>query len=232
MYNPPTRTAPPSPPNPYQYRYSGPWMPAPGSVPTPPPAPPPAGPLRKVLRALGVVAMAVGIVAVGGAVVLRQEITDAIQAARTSVVAPSALPGRPRATDPKLQQIASHLEFELRRTLPGVRSSAGGYYASTPQDLVLVMAAALRVGDERQMVDDLMTALAKQGVRRPTLVPVAAGTLGGSAECGTSKDADGVPTGICVWADSGSVGMITMAGRTATQAAGEFLAIRALIEHR
>jgi hypothetical protein len=206
-------------------------------TPPPPPQPPPppkVTPFGIVLRVLAVVALVCGCGAIGVGLVFRQQIGGAVNAVQTTVVTPPTLLGRQQVNTAQTQQDIEETIAFLRKTWPNVSSTAGAYYVSPGKaDVVRVVAAAMLIprGDEEPIVKAFVEGDGHSGVQRTDLTPIAAGPLGGTAECGTVHLEHGTD-GLCVWVDSGSIGMITLAGKTANEAAGEYVPIRALVEHR
>ncbi|MFI7078187.1 hypothetical protein ACIBO1_12950 [Micromonospora sp. NPDC049903] len=169
----------------------------------------------------------------GGAVVwfvVRDTVGEAVDATRTRVVAPETLAGRPKVTEPELQQLSDSMVRELKASIDNETSAVGAFYGDPSQEnLVMIVAVSGLMADPKKELDEAVQAISTE-LTVSNMTPVEPGPLGGEARCGDGR-AD-VALGICVWADRGSVGMIVMFWSSRNDAASEFLTIRGQVEQR
>ncbi|MEH0936510.1 hypothetical protein [Micromonospora psammae] len=171
----------------------------------------------------------------GGAAVfflVKDEVKEAVDAQDTRVSAPETLAGRPKVTDPNLQDVAEQLESELNRTIPDATSTAGAFYGNpAKRDLVMVAAASGLNPDPTRTLNDFLAGARTSDVEIGAMKTVDAGPLGGVARCGDAKAAK-VPLGVCVWSDKGSLGMIMIYFKNGADAQAEFATMRGQIEQK
>ncbi|MFF5179276.1 hypothetical protein ACFY2Q_14750 [Micromonospora sp. NPDC000316] len=152
-------------------------------------------------------------------------------AAQIRVVAPGALAGRAKSTDPTLKKASEEMVRGLRTSVSGDADVAGAFYGSANErNMLMVIAASTFVLNPAKELDDAVRGLAK-GMAVTEMTTIAPGPLGGVAKCGDGKSAD-VTLGVCAWADHGSVGIIVMFFSSAAAAAAEFVDIRGQIEQQ
>ncbi|WP_433460799.1 hypothetical protein [Micromonospora sp. CA-248212] len=197
-----------------------------------------AGPPPKksnVGKILLIVLAVVLVLCLGGAAItwfaVKDEVGDVVDATKTRVVAPAALAGRAKNTDPQLQTVADQMVTQMKTEVQNETSTVGAFYGDpTKQDLVLIAAVSGVMADPKKELDEAVTGLASQ-LSVTNMAAVEAGPLGGDARCGDGK-AESVPLGVCVWADRGSVGLVVMYFKTAAEAKAEFVGVRGQIEQR
>ncbi|QKW12912.1 hypothetical protein [Verrucosispora sp. NA02020] len=197
----------------------------------PPPPPPKKSHTGKIV--LIVLAVLMVLCVGGGAVVwfvVRDTVGEAVDATRTRVVAPETLAGRPKVTEPELQQLSESMVRQLKSSIQNETSAVGAFYGNPSQEnLVMIVAVSGLMSDPKKELDEAVQAISTE-LTVSNMTPVEPGPLGGEARCGDGR-AD-VALGICVWADRGSVGMIVMFFSSRNDAASEFLTIRGQVEQR
>ncbi|KXK61449.1 hypothetical protein AWW66_13700 [Micromonospora rosaria] len=198
------------------------------------PYPPPARGSRPARVLLTVVAVVLALCGGGTAVAwyaLRDEVVEVVEATGTRVVAPETLAGRPKVTDPELQRLADQAVGQMRSTVRDGNSTVAGFYGDPDTgDLVMVAATAGLLADPERELDRSVEGLATDlGVA--TVAPVEPGPLGGAARCGDGR-AQGLPLGVCVWADRGSLGLVVLFDAAGADARAEFVTIRGQVERR
>ena len=158
--------------------------------------------------------------------------SDALDAAKTRVVAPATLAGRPKLTDPELQTAADQAVNEMKAGAQNETSTVAAFYGDpAKQDLVMIAAVSGAAdGPEEGSATPMWTGCPSE-LTVDKMTAVDAGPLGGEARCGDGT-AETVPLGICVWADRGSLGMVVMYFKSADQAKAEFTTIRGQIEQQ
>ena len=221
--------------------------PPPGGSPTPPgafPPPPgqfqaPAGPPPKKKSNVGkivlivILALLVLCAGAGTAVwfAVKDTVGEAVDAAKTRVVAPDTLAGRSKATDPELQKASEEMVTDMRAATENETSAIGGFYGDPAgDDFLMVVAMSGLMTDPKKELDDTVQAYSGELSMRNTAA-IDPGPLGGEAVCADGK-AEEVPVGVCAWADRGSVGLYVMYGASRADAQAEFLTIRGQIEQR
>jgi hypothetical protein len=230
-------------------------QPQPGSAYPPPPRgagfPPPAGqgfgpaPVtgfgdapepkkRSAWKIVGIVVAAVVVLCLGGIGVAvfanRGKIEDAAAATKIKVVEPASLGSRPKATDPELNSGLQGSVDEMKKE-PGVTGTVGAFYG-TPKTLdILMVVGASSIGGSAQDRYDAMTQGIAGDFDLTQLKDVPPGPLGGIAKCGDGKTG-GVPLGVCMWADSGSFGMLVLFNKKAAALEKDFISYRGQIEQK
>lgn len=192
---------------------------------------PPAPPARKS-RALPIVLLSLGIVAVlciGGFTALylvgKKTVDDL---AAVTITEPATIGNRPKLESQEFAAITADMEKSLS-AYPGAQSSFGAIYGDpNQQDMVAALATKAVIADPQKELD---ASFATFGKEAPVsgLTKADTGTLGGVAQCGTSSVA-GVDVAVCGWADEGSVGMVMWFFKTAPDVQAEFPQVRAAIE--
>lgn len=196
-------------------------------------APPPKR--RRTGRILLFVLIALLVLCGGGAGIgyfaLKDEVGEVVDASNTRVVTPDTLGGRPKLDMPEMKTAFDSALTEMKGSLSGVSSTAGGVYGDiAKQDMVMVIAGSrvtVNVDDGYKEFTDGMTT----GIAGLKLSPVDPGPLGGKAACGDANEAD-MKLGVCVWVDKGSFGMVTMYWGDAAKLGAEFVDIRAAVEQK
>ncbi|GIJ80838.1 hypothetical protein SAMN05443287_101401 [Micromonospora phaseoli] len=225
------------------------YPPPPGTFPPPgvgqPPAGPwpagmgPAGPPPKKKFGVGKIVLIVLavllVLCAGGATAVwfavKDEVTETVDASRTRLVAPDTLAGRPKITDPQLQQAADDMVREIQSTVQNETSAVGAFYGDPAQeDLVMIVGASGLMSDPQQELDEAIKGLSTQ-LALTNMTSVDPGPLGGEASCGDGQSED-LPLGICVWADRGSVGTVVMFFSSRADAEAEFVTMRGQIQQR
>ncbi|TDC61159.1 hypothetical protein E1258_12380 [Micromonospora sp. KC207] len=206
--------------------------------------PPPAGqpydaplpPKKSKAGKIVLIALAVVLVlCLGGAAItwftVKDEVGDVVDAANTRVVAPATLAGRKQVTDPELTKLSDQMVTEMKSTVQNETGTVGAFYGDVAkQDLVMVVAASGVLADPKKELDDAVAGL-KTDLAVQEMTTTEPGPLGGEARCGDGKT-EGMPLGVCVWADRGSVGLIVVFFKSAKEAKAEFVTMRGQIEQR
>ncbi|MBQ0900928.1 hypothetical protein [Micromonospora sp. U21] len=196
---------------------------------------PPPAKKSKVGKIVLIVLAVVLVLCLGGAAItwfaVKDEVGEVVDATSTRVVAPATLAGRPKIDDPELQKLADDLVAEMKATVQNETSAVGAFYGDpAKQDLVMIAGTSGLMTDPKKELDTAVTGLSSElGVA--TMAPVEPGPLGGEARCGDGTT-DGVPLGVCVWADKGSVGLVVMFFKSGAEATAEFATIRGQVEQR
>ena len=175
------------------------------------------------------------VLCLGGAAIawfaVKDEVGDVVDASKTRVTAPATLAGRAKNTDPQLQSAADAMVAEMKSTAKNETSAVGAFYGDpAKQDLIMIAAASGVMADPKKELTDAETGMGAD-LGLTGMADVDPGPLGGNARCGEGK-AEGVPLGVCVWADRGSVGAVVMYFKTADELKAEFVTIRGQIEQR
>ncbi|MFG1884302.1 hypothetical protein [Micromonospora sp. NPDC049102] len=197
-----------------------------------------AGPPPKKSNVGKIILIALAVLLVlclGGAAAIwftvKDEVGDVVDATKTRVVAPATLAGRAKNTDPQLQTVADQMVASMKSEVKNETSTVGAFYGDpTKQDLLMIAAVSGVMADPKKELDEAVTGLSSE-LSVTNMTAVDAGPLGGDARCGDGK-AEGVPLGVCIWADRGSVGLTVMYFKTAEQTKAEFVTIRGQIEQR
>ncbi|PZG15683.1 hypothetical protein C1I95_19035, partial [Micromonospora craterilacus] len=198
------------------------------------PASPPPKKKSSVGKIVLIVLAVVLVLCAGGATAVwfavKDTVGETVDAARTRVVAPDTLAGRPKATDPESQQVSEGMVREMKATAPNATGAVGAFYGDpADDDLIMIVAVSGLMGDPQKELDTTIQDLSGD-LSLSNMAAVDPGPLGGEASCGDGK-AD-VPVGVCAWADRGSVGMFVMYAASRADAEAEFLTIRSQIEQR
>ncbi|GAB1642357.1 hypothetical protein [Krasilnikovia sp. MM14-A1259] len=195
-------------------------------------------PPKKKSSALKIVLISAAVIlvlCVGGGIAAffaaKDKVTNVVEASKITVVEPQTLGGRDKVTDPTLAGSVSALHSEMGK-IGGTTSSVGAMYGDpTKQDLVMVAAASTLTGSAQSRYDEFTKGMSQGGFSVKGLKDTAPGPLGGIAKCGDTS-ASGVPTAVCVWSDTGSVGMIAMLFKKSADLEKEFVAMRGEIEQK
>jgi len=134
----------------------------------------------------------------------------------------------------KVGTSGSNLVGDRLRSVARATSSVSAAY-SAPDDrahMVTVDAAAGLILDPSGALRLVFDGgnLRPPVIRVDDLTEVDAGSMGGVVKCGTASSQAG--TGVCAWADYGSVGVVTAYGRSPAQTADLLRAIRPEVLHR
>ncbi|GAA2187756.1 hypothetical protein [Micromonospora lupini] len=196
---------------------------------------PPPAKKSNVGKIILIVLAVVLVLCLGGAAItwfaVKDEVGDVVDATKTRVVAPATLAGRAKNTDPQLQKAADQMVTEMKAEVQNETSAVGAFYGDpTKQDLIMIAAVSGVMADPKKELDEAVTGLSSE-LTVTNMAAVEAGPLGGDARCGDGKT-DGVPLGVCVWADRGSVGLVVMYFKSAEETKAEFVTIRGQIEQR
>ncbi|MFU8850666.1 hypothetical protein ACNAW0_06740 [Micromonospora sp. SL1-18] len=252
--NPPPQQQPGGYQPPQQPQYGGDYPPAPqqpGGFPQAPQQPggypeagqpgfgAPAGPPPKKKSSVGkillIILAVVVVLCVGGGTAIyfatKDTVKEVVGATKTRLVEPETLGGRPKVDEPELKSAADEMKTVLKDSVPGSTSVIGGIYGDpTKQDLVMVAGVSGLLADPKKELDDASNGMGSElGVKE--FKTVDAGPLGGEAKCGDG-DAGGVPVGVCVWADRGSLGMVIIYFKSAAELQPQFVAIRGEVEKK
>jgi hypothetical protein len=208
--------------------FPGPGLPGPG----------PAGTPKKKFQVWMIVLIVLAVLLVlcagGGTAIwfaVKDDISEAVDATRTRMVAPATLAGRPKLTEPELQQAADEMLSEIRSTVNNETSAVAAFYGSPAgENLVMIAGASGLMSDPKQELDAAVRSLTA-GIALRNMTSIDAGPLGGEARCGDGET-EGVPLGVCTWADRGSVGLIVMFFSSRADAQAEFVTIRGQIQQR
>ncbi|MGW5556688.1 hypothetical protein ACWER9_05615 [Micromonospora sp. NPDC003944] len=196
---------------------------------------PPPAKKSNVGKIVLIVLAVVLVLCLGGAAVawfaLKGPVSEAVDASKTRVVAPDTLAGRPKLTEPQLQQAAEQAVSGMKSVAQNETSTVAAFYGDpAKQDLIMITGVSALLTDPKKELDAYVKGLDKQ-LTVANMTAVDAGPLGGEARCGDGK-AETVPLGICVWADRGSLGMVVMYFKSADQAKAEFTTIRGQVEQQ
>jgi hypothetical protein len=235
-YQAPVQQAPWGPaPAPYQ---PAPYQPAPydaGPYQQPSFGPPPprrsnAG--RVLLIVLSAIVLVCGVGAAVTYFVVKDGAQSAVDAAKTRLVAPETLNGRPRLHDQAYESAANTAVNGINANVPGATSTIAAVYGDpAKQDLVMVVGTSKIISNPKRTLDEVIAGFSRGGLQMSNVTDVEPGPLGGYAKCGDSQ-ASGLKIGACVWADRGSVGMVFVYFKTAAEASKEFVTIRGAVEQR
>ncbi|MEH1029022.1 hypothetical protein [Micromonospora profundi] len=192
-------------------------------------------PKKSNVGTIAVIALAaVLVLCLGGAAVtwfvVKDGAGDVVEASRTKVVAPDTLAGRPRYTEPDLRNVVDATLNSIRPSVQNETGAVGEFYGEPIlRDFIQVAAVSGVVADPQRKLDDAVSWLPQLALTG--LTATEPGPLGGDARCGNGRT-NGVPIGVCLWADEGSVGLVLMYYRSAEQVIAEFVGIRGQIEQR
>ena len=197
----------------------------------------PVPPKKSKVGRIILIVLAVVLVLCGGGVAvayfaLKDEVSGVVAATQTRLVTPDTVAGRPRITEPELQTVADAMVASMKEAQPGANSTVGAFYGDpAKRDLLMVAGVAALVADPAKELDAAMGGLGTSGVEVTNLKSIEPGPLGGVAKCGDAE-AEGIPLGVCVWADHGSLGVIGLYFKTGAEAEAEFQKIRGEVEQR
>jgi hypothetical protein len=150
-------------------------------------------------------------------------------AAAIGVVEPTTLGGRAQVTEPEFVASISSLQGEISN-IPGTTASVGALYGDpAKRDLVMIAAGASRNGSTERRFEEFARGIESGGLEINNLSDTDPGPFGGMAKCGDATTSD-VPMGVCIWSDSGSIGMVALFFRQKSDAVDEFISIRNQIE--
>jgi hypothetical protein len=150
--------------------------------------------------------------------------TEAPPARTVTVVAPTTLVGRSKSTDPAVAGLADKVAKSIQP--PSGQTQASGAYGSLRDgDLIIFTAVTGSNSDAGEMLD----VLADKVFTTARFHPVDPGTLAGAARCADASTAR-TPTTFCLWADSGSLGLVYFFDGMAAQADRLLAGVRAEIE--
>ncbi|HEY6596258.1 MAG TPA: hypothetical protein VI011_19470 [Asanoa sp.] len=199
------------------------------------PTPPAKKGMGKGVKILLGVLVAVLVLCVGGGTVayfaLKDDVGNAVDAAKTRVVAPDTLNGRPKLTTPALQAAADRISAAVDKSLPNSTSSATAFYGNpAKKDLVMIQARSGLVRDPAKALDDFMRGVT-EGAGGAEVKSVDPGPLGGVAKCADVKSG-GTQIGWCTWVDNGSLGTVGFFYKTVKEASAELVSIRNVVEKR
>ncbi|MEV4722978.1 hypothetical protein [Micromonospora humida] len=202
---------------------------------TPYAAPPAPAKKRSVGKIVLIVLAVLLVLCLGGAAIaafaLKDDVKEAVDAANTTVSAPATLAGRPQVTEPGLKAVADSLVTEMKKSVQNETSTAGAFYGDpAKRDLLMIAAASGVMVDPKKELDDAVNGISSQ-LNVTNMAVVDAGPLGGDAKCGDGKS-EGVPLGVCIWADRGSVGLIVQYYKSAAELKSEFVTMRGQIEKK
>jgi hypothetical protein len=200
-------------------------------------APAPLPPKKKssVGKILLIVLAVVLVLCVGGGVATwfaaKDKVGEVVQATKTRLVEPPTLAGRAKVSDPALQTAATQMKSEIAKDVPNATSTAGAFYGDpAKKDLVMIAGASGVIADPQKEMANAITAITPQ-LGAKEFKTVDAGPLGGEAKCGDGK-AQEVPVAVCIWVDKGSLGMVVVYFKSATEIQQEFVTMRGEIEKR
>ncbi|MEU4675771.1 hypothetical protein [Micromonospora sp. NPDC023737] len=164
--------------------------------------------------------------------VIKNDVSEGLEAASTRVVAPETLAGRPRVTNTELQSIADQMVTEMKKgTQGGFTSTVGAFYGDpAKRELTMIVSASGLIADPKKELDGAVTEISPELAITET-TPVDPGPLGGEARCGDGK-VDTTPLGVCLWADRGSIGAIVVYFKSAEEIKADFVTMRGEIEQR
>ncbi|MBY8871200.1 hypothetical protein K7640_04985 [Micromonospora sp. PLK6-60] len=148
---------------------------------------------------------------------------------RVRLVTPKTLSGRAKSTDPELRALAAEMLGDMKSTVQNETGAVSAFYGSPEKrNLVMVAAASGLILDPEKELDDAVEGFRTE-LSVEKMTPVPPGPLGGRASCGDGEGSD-VPIGVCVWADTGSVGVLLFFFSSAAKAKAQFVKVRGQIE--
>ena len=194
------------------------------------PVPPKKSGVGKILL---IVLAVVLVLCVGGGIVTwiatKDTVGEVVTATKTRVVEPQTLGGRPKVTDPQLQNAATQMKVSLSKDVPEATSTAGAFYGDpAKKDLVMIVAVSGVMADPKKELDDATVAVTPD-LATKDFKTVDPGPLGGVAKCCDGK-ASGEQVAVCIWADRGSLGMVVVYFKSAAELQKEFVSMRGEIE--
>ncbi|KAB8187290.1 hypothetical protein [Microbispora catharanthi] len=149
---------------------------------------------------------------------------------QTHVVEPKTLGGRAKRVTDNLRRATDRRLAALKKAIPQATGTVAAFYGDPGEkDMVMAFAVSAPVSNPNTTIERFVAAM---GAKASHMKQVRPGPLGGVARCGDAKFAENVPSGVCVWADSNTRGMIAMYFKSGDQAAAEFLKMRDEIEQR
>jgi len=155
--------------------------------------------------------------------------SPSVATSNIKVVLPAKLLGQPRITDASLQQLADQMTAQLKDTSPDATGAVSGFYGNlSKQNLTMVIAVSAPILSPATWASG-MTAGLKQSLNAGTFHNVSPGPLGGSAKCADAK-ASNVSIALCLWADSGSYGVIGFYFKKVTAVKSDFIKARGQVE--
>ncbi|MEV4490164.1 hypothetical protein AB0K04_08615 [Micromonospora coxensis] len=146
----------------------------------------------------------------------------------TRFEAPEQLAGLPRSPDAFTYEQAKHAANLIKRYVSQPTGTFGEVYTSETSltDSISISAVTGTVANPTEALDRLYaTTRDMQDVR-----PAEPGPLGGEARCGRSDEAMVYTATICGWADSGSIGMLTIKSLEKRDRRDEFGMLRAQVQ--
>jgi hypothetical protein len=154
------------------------------------------------------------------------------QPAPVRIMEPETLNGRPKVTDPDVQESLAEMEKRVKDAIPGEENVVVAMYGH-PQgrDMVRIVAVDRASAEEDLEVNGIFQQLRDQGLTVSELEATDPGPLGGIAKCADVTTSTGGQS-ICAWADQQSVGSVTFFLKKREEVKGEFVGIRSLIEQR
>ncbi|MFI7280897.1 hypothetical protein ACIBOV_11580 [Micromonospora chersina] len=168
----------------------------------------------------------------GGAIAFfatKDKVGEVVTATKTRLSEPATLAGRPKVTEPQLQQAATQMKSEIAKDVPNATSTVGAFYGEPEKkDLVMIAGASGVIADPKKEMADAITAITPE-LGAKEFKTVNAGPLGGDAKCGDGKTED-IPVAVCIWADKGSLGMVVVYFKSAAEIQSEFVTMRGEIE--
>ncbi|MCT2281847.1 hypothetical protein M3G91_30050 [Micromonospora chalcea] len=194
------------------------------------PVPPKKSGVGKILL---IVLAVVLVLCVGGGIVTwiatKDTVGEVVTATKTRVVEPQTLGGRPKVTDPQLQNAATQMKASLSKDVPDATSTAGAFYGDpAKKDLVMIVAVSGVLADPKKELADA-TAAVTPDLATKDFKTVDPGPMGGDAKCSDGK-ASGEQVAVCIWADRGSLGMVVVYFKSAAELQKEFVTMRGEIE--
>lgn len=150
--------------------------------------------------------------------------------AAVQLVEPDTLNGRPKVTDPKVQESLAALERRVADAIPGEETVVAALYGHPQaEDTVQILAVDRASAQGDRDLDEIFQPLRDKGWKVSELEPVDPGPLGGSAKCADVTTPSGEQS-MCAWADTRSVGSVTFYLKKREDLKREFVGIRSLIE--
>ncbi|MGY0005926.1 hypothetical protein [Micromonospora sp. I033] len=136
------------------------------------------------------------------------------------------LSGWPESTSRKLRDQAQQNTDTSKQFLDGeATSEVGAAYALLDGSrTILVSGVSGKVTDPKGSLDKIFAALP----RLSDIQSIRPGPMGGEARCGTGET-QGVPVSVCMWADTQTIGMVTLLG-TSGVSPNSFVKARSQIE--
>jgi hypothetical protein len=148
------------------------------------------------------------------------------------IIEPETLNGRPKVTDPEVQESLAEMEKRVKDAIPGEENVVVAMYGDLQgTNMVRIVAVDRATAEGDLEVNGIFQRLRDRGFTVSKVESTNPGPLGGIAKCAEVNTPSGGQS-ICAWADEQSVGSVTFFLKKREEAKSEFVGIRSLIEQR